>query len=110
MIYISFSANNPTEQDPKLKKDKKQKKSKKEKKEKLESMLDDEFIVVRVTFLSSAILSLNVGGKKFSTTLDTLRSDANSMLTAMFSGKYKLRKDAKGIVDLQVQMRRGFFH
>ncbi len=44
----------------------------------------------------SQIISLNVGGKFYSTTLSTLRKDPRSMLTAMFSGMYKAKKDNIG--------------
>lgn len=43
-------------------------------------------------------VNLNVGGKKLSTTVDTLtRYEPNSMLAAMFSGRYNLKKE-KGYV------------
>ena len=36
-------------------------------------------------------VKLNVGGKIYKTTLDTLRKDPNSMLCAMFSGRHKIK-------------------
>ena len=39
------------------------------------------------------IIDLNVGGTFYSTTLDTLRSDPDSMLCAMFSGRVGVLKD-----------------
>ncbi|XP_068727105.1 uncharacterized protein [Montipora capricornis] len=40
-------------------------------------------------------VKLNVGGKIYSTTLDTLRKDPDSMLCAMFSGRHELKPDAE---------------
>lgn len=42
------------------------------------------------------IIRLNVGGISFTTSLDTLLSDENSMLALMFSGKYNVEKDEEG--------------
>lgn len=39
------------------------------------------------------IIHLNVGGKKFTTSIETLTKDPDSMLAAMFSGRYKLIKE-----------------
>ncbi|CAN6559159.1 unnamed protein product [Malus baccata var. baccata] len=48
---------------------------------------------------SSSLVHLNVGGKKFSTTVDTLtQRQPDSMLAAMFSGRHTLRQDKKGYV------------
>ena len=44
----------------------------------------------------NGIIYLNIGGHKFETSLLTLRKDPNSMLYAMFSGIYKLKKDRDG--------------
>ncbi|XP_022783196.1 uncharacterized protein LOC111323997 [Stylophora pistillata] len=44
-----------------------------------------------VHFASS--IKLNVGGKIYNTTLDTLRKDRDSMLCAMFSGRFELKAD-----------------
>lgn len=41
----------------------------------------------------SSKIKLNVGGKIYKTTLDTLRKDPDSMLNAMFSGKFELKAD-----------------
>ena len=38
-------------------------------------------------------VKLNVGGKIYKTTLDTLRKDPDSMLNAMFSGRHELKPD-----------------
>lgn len=38
-------------------------------------------------------VKLNVGGKVYKTTLDTLRKDPDSMLCAMFSGRHELKPD-----------------
>ena len=38
-------------------------------------------------------IKLNVGGKFYTTTLDTLRRDPDSLLCAMFSGKFRLKMD-----------------
>jgi hypothetical protein len=42
------------------------------------------------------VVKLNVGGVAYQTTLTTLTSHPDSMLSAMFSGRYKLPKDEKG--------------
>ena len=55
--------------------------------EKLSRTLDE------VHFESS--VKLNVGGKIYKTTLDTLRKDPGSMLCAMFSGRHKLKPDGE---------------
>ena len=41
----------------------------------------------------ASTIKLNVGGKIYKTTLDTLRKDPDSMLCAMFSGRFKLKAD-----------------
>ena len=38
-------------------------------------------------------VKLNVGGKIYKTTLDTLRKDPDSMLCAMFSGRHEFKPD-----------------
>ncbi len=38
-------------------------------------------------------ITLNIGGKIYKTTLDTLRKDPDSMLCAMFSGRFELKAD-----------------
>ncbi|RXH76152.1 hypothetical protein DVH24_019040 [Malus domestica] len=51
---------------------------------------------------SSSLIRLNIGGKKFCTTIDTLtHREPDSMLAAMFSGRHSLCQDAeKGYVFL----------
>ena len=41
----------------------------------------------------ASTIKLNVGGKIYKTTLDTLRKDPESMLCAMFSGRFELKAD-----------------
>jgi hypothetical protein len=41
------------------------------------------------------LVSLNVGGAKFTTTLSTLTKTPNSMLAAMFSGRFAVTTDEK---------------
>jgi len=48
-------------------------------------------ILSQVHFKST--VKLNVGGKIYKTTLDTLRNDPDSMLCAMFSGRHELKAD-----------------
>ena len=43
----------------------------------------------------ASTIKLNVGGKIYQTTLDTLRKDPDSMLYAMFSGRFELKADEK---------------
>ena len=40
-------------------------------------------------------VKLNVGGKIYKTTLETLRKDPDSMLSVMFSGRHELKTDAE---------------
>ena len=42
------------------------------------------------------IVSLNVGGKEYTTTIQTLCQDPNCMLSKMFSGRFAVKKDSKG--------------
>ena len=42
------------------------------------------------------IIKLNVGGKVYHTTMETLKKDSNSMLALMFSGRFKLSEDDTG--------------
>lgn len=44
----------------------------------------------------SNIIKINVGGKRFTTTLTTLISKKDSMLAAMFSGRFDIEKDEEG--------------
>ncbi|XP_070043778.1 FH protein interacting protein FIP2 isoform X2 [Nicotiana tabacum] len=50
---------------------------------------------------SSSMVRLNIGGKKFCTTLDTLtQREPDSMLAAMFSGRHTICQESeKGLVD-----------
>ena len=41
----------------------------------------------------ASTVKLNVGGKVYKTTLNTLRKDPDSMLCAMFSGRYEVKAD-----------------
>lgn len=41
-------------------------------------------------------MRLSVGGVHFETSIDTLISDPNSMLAAMFSGRHNVLKDEEG--------------
>ena len=43
----------------------------------------------------ASTIMLNVGGKIYKTTLDTLRKDPDSMLCAMFSGRFELKADER---------------
>ena len=43
-----------------------------------------------------SIVRLNVGGKRFTTSLQTLTRDPNSMLAAMFSGRHKVETTDDG--------------
>ena len=43
-----------------------------------------------------SIMKLNVGGQYFTTSLQTLTRDPNSMLAAMFSGRHKLETTGDG--------------
>ena len=47
---------------------------------------------------ASSIIKLNVGGHYFTTSLQTLTKDPNSLLGTMFSGKYKTRAGEDGAV------------
>jgi hypothetical protein len=43
-----------------------------------------------------SIIRLSVGGTKYQTSLATLLSEPNSMISAMFSGRHQIDKDDKG--------------
>jgi len=51
-----------------------------------------------VLLSSNNRVSINVGGNRFQTTLNTLSSDQSSMLSAMFSGRFKLEQDENGSI------------
>jgi hypothetical protein len=53
---------------------------------------------VRVQLTSAKQVKLDVGGYKFSTTLTTLTADPDSMLAAMFSGRFPVEKNEEGCV------------
>ena len=44
----------------------------------------------------SSTVKLNVGGHQFTTSLQTLTKDPNSMLAAMFSGKFEMKPSEEG--------------
>ena len=44
----------------------------------------------------SSTVKLNVGGQHFTTSVQTLRKDPNSMLAAMFSGKFEMKPSEDG--------------
>lgn len=50
----------------------------------------------KLTDDSSLIAELNVGGHHFTTSIQTLRKDPNSMLAAMFSGKFDIKRSKDG--------------
>jgi len=54
----------------------------------------DSYLLPKTVF--SDVVSLNVGGKVFTTTVVTLRKEKDSMLAAMFSGRYKISTDKTG--------------
>ena len=43
-----------------------------------------------------AVVELNVGGQLYTTSLPTLLKDAESLLSAMFSGRHKIPRDSRG--------------
>ena len=43
-----------------------------------------------------SIVKLNIGGQHFTTSLQTLKKDPNSMLAAMFSGRHELETTEDG--------------
>jgi len=51
-----------------------------------------------VLLRSNNRVSINVGGNRFQTTLNTLVADQSSMLSAMFSGRFKLEQDENGAI------------
>jgi hypothetical protein len=64
--------------------------------EREKKIIDQENFIRDQQLKNSKIIKLNVGGKRFTTTLTTLTSDKDSMLAAMFSGRYSLEKDEEG--------------
>jgi len=63
---------------------------------------------VNLQLTSSRQVKLDVGGFKFSTTLTTLTADPNSMLAAMFSGRFPVEKNEEGCVFIDRDGR--YFH
>lgn len=51
-----------------------------------------------IQITSSKQLKLDVGGFKYATTLTTLTADPNSMLAAMFSGRFPVEKNDEGCI------------
>ena len=48
--------------------------------------------------LQNEIINLNIGGHKFTTSLQTLQSEPSSMLGAMFSGRHPIIKQDDGSI------------
>ena len=67
-------------------------------KQDLENAAKENAVINEITKTLSQVhfankIKLNVGGKFYTTTLDTLRRDPDSLLCAMFSGKFRLKMD-----------------
>lgn len=60
--------------------------------------LDSDEQPCNVQLKSSKQIKLDVGGFKFATTLTTLTADPDSMLAAMFSGRFMVEKNEDGCV------------
>ena len=54
--------------------------------------------MVELNKIESEVINLNIGGSKFTTSLQTLRSDPSSMLGVMFSGRYPITKQNDGSI------------
>ncbi|XP_062522009.1 uncharacterized protein LOC134196804 [Corticium candelabrum] len=75
-----------------------------EKKQKVEAGLqterqqweDEKKAMEHIQKFQSSLVKLNVGGHKFTTTLTTLKSQPDSMLAVMFSGRHQLATDEDG--------------
>lgn len=52
----------------------------------------------KIIFKKGDLVKLNVGGKIFQTTWDTLTKECNSMLSAMFAGQFPIQLDENGCV------------
>ena len=50
----------------------------------------------------SSTVKLDIGGQHFTTTIQTLRKDPNSMLAAMFSGKFDTKPSEDGSVKTKI--------
>ncbi|XP_062521752.1 uncharacterized protein LOC134196590 [Corticium candelabrum] len=57
---------------------------------------DEKKSMEHIQKFQSSLVKLNVGGHKFTTSLTTLRSQPDSMLAAMFSGRHQLSTDEDG--------------
>jgi len=68
----------------------------------------DSRLTLNVQLTSSRQVRLDVGGYKYSTTLTTLTADPNSMLAAMFSGRFPVEKNEEGCVFIDRDGR--YFH
>lgn len=53
-------------------------------------------VVTEIVQSQSGRVVLNVGGNRFDTSVATLTKDQNSMLAAMFSGRYAMKEEADG--------------
>ncbi len=69
-------------------------------KEKEEQEKKYERFFTKIQNESKGKITLDVGGKLYTTSLSTLCSDPKSMLAAMFSGRFELNQDEKGAVFL----------
>ena len=58
----------------------------------IQGMVDE----LKLMSKSLAIVNLNVGGHHFTTSIQTLTRDPNSMLAAMFSGKFDVKRSTNG--------------
>ncbi len=58
----------------------------------------EEHPVMNIQITSSKQIKLDVGGYRFTTTITTLTADPNSMLAAMFSGRFPVEKNDEGFV------------
>jgi hypothetical protein len=59
-------------------------------------MESEKIIVSAIVASQAGRVILNVGGQRFDTSLATLCKDQNSLLSAMFSGRYKVQADQDG--------------
>ena len=54
--------------------------------------------MLQLNKIQSEIVNLNIGGHKFTTSLQTLQKDADSMLGIMFSGRHAITKQDDGTI------------
>ena len=59
-------------------------------------MENEKIKIQKIEDSQDKIIELNVGGAKFTTSIQTIQEDDESMLYAMFSGKFNLQVDIKG--------------